>query len=120
MSMCVQGILPTNRSRNFAAVIAPPHRPSPTFLMSATSLLICSSYSSYIGSCQTDSPTDRAAAATASHHGWSFVNNPATSWPSATMQAPVNVAASTIRRGCRPRTTSRTSASTTRPSASVL
>ena len=43
MSTWVQGMPPTNRYRNLAAVMAPPQRPSPTFLMSATSLLICSS-----------------------------------------------------------------------------
>ena len=48
MSMWAQGVLPTNCSRNLAAVIAPPQRPSPTFLMSATSLLISSSYISGI------------------------------------------------------------------------
>ncbi len=41
ISRWTQGVEPTNCSRNFAAVIAPPHLP-PTFFRSATWLLSCS------------------------------------------------------------------------------
>src|SRR5690606_12106192 len=63
MSRCTHGVSPTNFSRNFAAVIAPPHR-FPTFLQSATSEISCSLNDSSIGICQIASPALRVAAST--------------------------------------------------------
>src|SRR5205085_7350894 len=78
ISRCTHGLPATNSSRNLAAVIAPPQRPSPTFLMSATSLRICSPYSENIGSCHSGSPAASAADFTALAHSWLFVIKPAT------------------------------------------
>src|SRR6476619_2818315 len=69
MSRWTHGLPPTNSSRNLAAVMAPPQRPSPTFLMSATSLRICSPYSGNIGNCHSGSPLTSPADLTASAHG---------------------------------------------------
>src|SRR4051812_42974777 len=51
MSRWTQGVLPTNDSKNLAAVLAPPCLP-PTFLRSATLLLSCSRKSASSGNRQ--------------------------------------------------------------------
>src|SRR5690606_4813333 len=62
MSMWHQGVPSmTKRPRNCAAVIAPPQRPAPTFLMSATSDLSSRSYSSPRGIGHAPSPSALAA-----------------------------------------------------------
>ena len=92
----------------------------PTFLMSATSLLICSSYSANMGNCQTGSPTRLAAPQHTLAPGLIVGHQPGHIEPSATTQAPVSVARSMICGRLRSTATSSTSASTRRPSASVL
>ena len=100
--------------------MAPPSR-SPVFFRSARSLLSCSSRSSTSGSRQASSPARRAAASTPSTTAPSGPMAPAVVGPSATMQAPVSVATSTMAAGLKVRADqASTSPSTSRPSASVL
>ncbi len=114
MSMWVQGVSPTKFSRNFAAVIAPPQRPLPTFLMSAMLPWISSLNSGNIGRGQSDSPAVLPAVRTACCQISSLLITPATSSPSATQHAPVSVARSTILLAPCSRATSSTSARTKR------
>ena len=93
----------------------------PVFLKSAMSLLMCSAYSSYIGSGHIGSPALEAAASTSSTSSRLFPRTPAAIGPSATIQAPVSVARSiaTSRSG-NVEAYDSASARTSRPSASVL
>src|SRR6185436_21004812 len=65
MSRCTHGYSSANSFKNIAAVIVPPARP-PVFLMSATSDLIKSLYSSHNGSCHPGSAARLAAVNTSS------------------------------------------------------
>ena len=120
MSRCAHGVSLTKRCRNCAAVIEPPLRP-PVFFMSANCESISLSYSGPSGMRQTRSPVSLPALLSRSASSSLLENRPACSLPSATMIAPVSVARSTMNFGLNFLVTYQsTSASTSRPSASVL
>src|SRR5437867_3294260 len=121
MSRCAHPIPSrTKWLRKSAAVIAPPHR-MPVFLKSAMSLLMCSAYSSYIGSGHIGSPALEAAASTSSTSSRLLPRTPAAIGPSATIQAPVSVArAIATSRSGNVDAYDSSSAMTSRPSAYVL
>ena len=119
MSRCAQGTFPTKCCRKSAALIAPPYRP-PVFLRSATGLLISSSISGGSGMRQMGSPAVRAAACSSPASASSLLKSPVIHGPSATRMAPVRVARSITAAGFSSTAQASTSASTSRPSASVL
>lgn len=88
--------------------------------MSATLLSSCLRYAFSNGSCQICSSVAALAARNRSTMLWLLPMTPATLVPSATMQAPVSVAMSTMASGASSTANDRPSASTRRPSASVL
>src|SRR6478735_10612556 len=121
MSRCAHGVPSlTKRWRNCAADIEPPHLP-PVFLMSATFESIILSYFGPSGSRHNFSPVAFPASISQPASSLLLLNSPACSLPSATITAPVNVARLTsalgLKRSC---AYQRQSASTMRPSASVL
>jgi hypothetical protein len=95
MSRCAHGVSSAKVLRKAAPVLAPPLRP-PLFLMRATSLLIWSSCSGKMGSGQRRSPVFLDAARSRSRSVSSLLKRPAAYSPSATTQAPVSVARSTM------------------------
>ena len=95
MSKWTHGVPSTNSWRNRPAVIVPAS-PPPMFFNSPMSLLICSKYSSCSGSSHAFSPDAAEAAFIRDSIPPSFPIIPMLTLPSATMQAPVSVAASTI------------------------
>src|ERR1700692_4878287 len=120
ISRCAHGVSSTKRCRNCAAVIEPPWRP-PVFFTSANCESISLSYSGPSGIRQTRSPVASPTLVSRSANSSLLENNPAYSVPSATMIAPVSVARSTMNFGLNFFATYQsTSASTKRPSASVL
>ena len=117
--MWIQGVSPTNGSRNFAPAIVP----APRFVVliwSATSLLMYSSYSLNIGSRQVFSPASEAAASSFEQKASLLVMIPKQTSPSAVVTAPVSVATSTMCVAPSSFAQQSASASTRRPSASVL
>src|SRR5215475_672675 len=119
MSRCAQGTPPANGCRNSAAVIAPGL--APALCASATSESIRLAYSSSSGSRHRLSPAACPAAISPAASSSSVANSPAVRRPSAVRTEPVSVAMSTNRSGrSRAAAYASASASTTRPSASVL
>ncbi len=101
-------------------MIEPPLR-LPVFFISANCESICLSYSGPSGMRQTRSPVASPALVKRSANSSLLENSPAYSVPSATRMAPVSVARSTMNFGLNFFATYQsTSASTSRPSASVL
>src|SRR5262249_31284369 len=119
MSRCTHGYPSANSFKNSAAVIVPAGRP-PEFLISATSDLINSLYSSQSGSGHPGSPDRLPASSTSCTNASSVPMTPVAVCPSAMTHAPVRVAASTTADGEKRFAYVNTSASTRRPSASVL
>ena len=95
MSKWTHGVSPTNSCRKRPAVMVPAS-PPPTFFSSPMSLLIWSKYSSCSGSSHAFSPDAAEAAFIRESIASSLPIIPMLTLPSATMQAPVSVAASTI------------------------
>src|SRR2546429_6955793 len=119
MARRASGALQTMGGGRSAVLMGPPYLP-PVFFRSATGLLINSSISNGNGIRQTGSPAVRAAASSSSASASSLLNSPAVHGPKATMMAPVSVARSTTAAGFSSTAQASTSASTSRPSASVL
>jgi hypothetical protein len=120
MSTCAHGISPAKRARNAAAVIGCARRSGVALTMSAYWPRIASSYIGSSGSRQTRSPVLAPAAATVWHHASSLLITPANAAPRAVTIPPVSVAMSTSRSAPSPIAWVMQSASTRRPSASVL
>ena len=122
MSRCAQ-VVPsaTNSRRNAAAYSAPPQASGLCWLRSAILVVrTLSCISSGIGSGHICSPAPAAISGMRCSRSSSLLNTPDTFVPSATTQAPVKVATSTIRSGLTRLAVVIPSARTSRPSASVL
>src|SRR3981189_207781 len=120
MSRCAHGASSTTRCRNCAAVIEPPLR-LPVFFISANCESICLSYSGPSGMRQTRSPVSSPTLVSRSANSSLLENKPAYSVPRQTMIPPGSVARCTMNFGLNFFATYQsTSASTSRPSASVL
>ena len=119
MSRCTQAAPSTNSRSSSAALMEPACRP-PLFFISATSLLMSGWYSANSGSSQNFSPARCPAWMRLFTSGASLPITPVQTLPRVVTMAPVRVAMSTRRVMPRCRARLRASASTSRPSASVL